>query len=140
MGCDIHIWAERKTANGYEALVDEEFSEGNAPFNWRSYGLFGLLADVRNYSNVPPIAEIRGWPTDASQAAQANYDAWYCDAHSPSWLTIEDIENVDYDATFYDERDDRLTTIRDFLWAGFFDDIAKLKAINADRVVFFFDC
>jgi hypothetical protein len=35
-------------------------AEGEGPFAWRSYAVFGFLADVRNYSHSPVIAQPRG--------------------------------------------------------------------------------
>ena len=57
MGCDIHSYAERKTSKGYEII------DGLHPLDWRSYGLFGFLAGVRNYSAVTPIVPRRGYRT-----------------------------------------------------------------------------
>ena len=153
MGCDIHIWAERKTPNGYE-VVTADFAEGSAPFDWRSYGMFGFLADVRNYSDVPPISEQRGMPDDASAEAKDGSD--WC--HSHSWLSVAELAAFDYDQPVEDRRVSRqiapnmwsggctaehgggeMTTYREFLGEAFFDDLAKLVACGADRIVFGFD-
>ncbi len=158
MGCDIHIWAERKTANGYEAVTDVLFAEGSAPFDWRAYGMYGFLADVRNYSDVPPLAEQRGFPNDASSVAADDYDAWFSEAHSASWLSVAELAAFDYDNPVEDRRitvqlaenmwsgggtadpgDGEITTWREFLGGQFMADLAKLQECGADRVVFWFD-
>lgn len=159
MGCDIHIWAERKTANGFETVKGVEFSEGaSAPFYWRAYGMYGFLADVRNYSDVPPIAECRGFPDDASGIVSGNYRDWDLDAHSPSWLSVAELAAFDYDRPIEDRRvgrqlapnlysgactaepgEGRMTTYREFLGDAYFEDLEKLKSCGATRVVFWFD-
>lgn len=77
------------------------------PFDWRSYGRFGFLADVRNYSDVDPITEPRGFPADASPEVRADYDGWGVDAHTPSWLTLEELSAYDYDQEIEDRRHTR---------------------------------
>lgn len=153
MGCDIHSHAERKNERGeWEKIADIE------PFNWRSYGMFGFLAGVRNYSDVPPLAEQRGMPADASRDVAENYDGWGSDAHSASWLTVAELLAFNYDAPCEDRRVTRQvgpnhynggctcnpgegeqTTFREFLGDGFFEELRKLQAAGAERVVFWFD-
>ncbi len=158
MGCDIHSMAERKSATGYEAITDVPFEEGyRTPFDWRSYGMFGFLADVRNYSDVPPIAARRGWPANASDGAQEEFDTWRGDAHSPSWIGVDELIAFNYDQPVEDRRvtrrtawgldggctaepgDGQMTTYREFLGPQFFRDLDRLKEADASRVVFFFD-
>lgn len=165
MGCDIHITAERKVGDKYEAVTESVFpyEYGNdgfisAPFDWRSYGMFGFLADVRNYAAAPPIAPPRGWPDDASKGANEEYEQWSGDAHTPSWLSVAELSAFDYDQPVEDRRVrvqlgpntwsgagtaepgyGTSTTWREFLGAGYFRDLDILQKIDADRVVFFFD-
>jgi hypothetical protein len=154
MGCDIHILAERKSDAGYEAVTDIQFSEGTtAPFDWRSYGMYGFLAGVRNYSAVPPIAERRGLPSDASADVREGYEGWGSDAHSVSWLSVEELAAFDYAKPMEDRRvtidndggrtappgGGSMTTYHDFLGDQFFDDLKKLQEAGVDRVVFWFD-
>lgn len=146
MGCDIHIIAQRREAEEWKTL-------DSAPFGWRSYGMFGFLADVRNYSAVPPIAAQRGLPEDFDPEAHDVGD------HSYSWLTVEELLAFDYDQPLEDRRVTRqtstgiwngghtaepgggeMTTFRAFLGQCFFDDLEQLKAIGAGRIVFGFDC
>lgn len=154
MGCDIHSYAERKAGDKYEFIADQKFADGySTPFDWRAYGMFAFLAGVRNYSDLTPIAEQRGWPADASAAAQEDFETWGPDAHSPSWLSVEELAAFDYEQPMEDRRVMRggnggctakagggqMTTFREFLGEQFFEDLAKLKDAGADRVVFFFD-
>jgi hypothetical protein len=152
MGCDIHAFVERKIGDIYEYI------DGFEPFKWRSYGTFGFLADVRNYSDVTPISARRGVPDDASDHVKSKIFDWSSDGHSHSWISVKELDEFDYDQPMEDRRVTRqlasnlwfgaetsrpgggeMTTYRDFLGESFFDDIAELHILGADRVVFFFD-
>lgn len=162
MGCDIHSFAERKVGDRWELITERFFDVDDfataEPFGWRSYGTFGFLADVRNYSDVTPIAERRGWPQDASAAAAEEHKRWAGDAHSASWLTVEELRTFNYDQPMEDRRVSRqigenmwsggctaepgcgtVTTYRDFLGDAFFRDLEILNEVGADRILFFFD-
>lgn len=152
MGCDIHCHAEQRDGNRWTRLRIPE------PFDWRSYGLFGFLAGVRNYSEVPVLRLARGFPKDASGPVYDDYTEWAGDAHTPSWLTLKELSDFDYDATFEDRRVTRQvaanawdggctaepgggeqTTYRKFLGPKFFTELERLKEAGADRIVFWFD-
>lgn len=152
MGCDIHTFVERKVGDAYEYI------DGIEPFDWRDYGMYGFLAGVRNYSDITPIAEQRGVPSDASKEVKAQVFNWSSDGHSHSWLSLKELDEFDYDQPMEDRRVTRqlahnlwsgaqtseagggeMTTYRDFLGEGFFDDLAKLHRLGAERVIFFFD-
>jgi hypothetical protein len=153
MGCDIHSNAERRNTEGEWEDMPEL-----SPFDWRSYGLYAFLADVRNYSKVTPISPRRGIPNDASASVKASYEAWDLDAHSASWLSIAELDAFNYDAATEDRRvgkqvtpnfydgswtapagEGRATTYREFLGEDYFDELARLKAAGAERIVFWFD-
>jgi hypothetical protein len=146
MGCDIHSYAEKKNdCGGYEML---DFR----PFDWRSYGMFGFLADVRNYSAVTPLSAPRGMLSEVSADVLEQYD--YGDGHSHSWLSVQELAAFDYDAQMEDRRvmnngnggctcepgEGETMTYRVFLGQQFFDDLKTLQEMGADRVVFWFDC
>ncbi len=63
-----HCYAEKKEGAGWTSI------SGLHPFDWRSYGMYGFLADVRNWSVVPPIAAQRGFPSDASLEVREEKD------------------------------------------------------------------
>lgn len=146
MGCDIHSYAEKKIHEKWECL-------GYSPFDWRAYGMYAFLAGVRNYSAITPIAEPRGIPEERSERVSKQYKIWDCDAHSASWLSVEELEKFDYDQIIEDRRcmrnnnggstceigEGQKMTYRAFLGEGFFMAIAELKEIGADRIVFWFD-
>lgn len=107
MGCDIHMMAERKTIQGWQAIG--EWSERyGIPWPWepydnRNYRVFGLLANVRNGYGVAgiemgdavvPIAEPRGLPEDADPRTIA----WVSELadHSFSHVSLDEILAVDW--------------------------------------------
>ena len=147
MGCDIHVQAERKV-NGKWQEVPGNF------FDWRGYNVFAFLAGVRNYSAITPIAELRGLPDDA---LDLDYGARGGD-HSYSWLSLEELLAFNYDAQTEDRRVSKVMpggwinggataelgggetmTYREYLREGFFEELEKLKAAGAERIVFGFD-
>ena len=170
MGCDIHsvaidaegkpinggLWADGKTRNPDHEWLDDE----GEPFGWRNYGVFGFLANVRNYSGVRPLDEPRGKPDDLKYDDDA--DVWLGD-HSFSWFSIDELEAFNYDAMMVARRVTehffradgsyggsnggctaapnvgKAMTWREFLGDDFFYDLAELRRIGADRVVFGFD-
>lgn len=153
MGCDIHVYAEKRNESG-----DFEDIEGISVFDSRSYGVFGFLADVRNYSSIPAISLPRGIPDDASSETKDSYQSWSCDAHSASWLSVKELSEFDYDAMCEDRRctvqlspncwsgggtcesgSGQPQTFRKFLGESFMQDIEILKESGAERIVFWFD-
>lgn len=155
MGCDIHTYVERRDEGGTWLRVDWPGAD-DGPFDWRSYNVFGFLADVRNYSVVPPLAAPRGLPEDASTEVCREWDHWESDGFSCSWFTVAELATFDYDAEFEDRRvtingnggrtaepgSGQITTYREFLGPSFFRDLAVLRDLDvtrATRVVFWFD-
>lgn len=152
MGCDIHTVVERKVDGKYEAIP------GFEPFDWRSYFMYGFLADVRNYSDVPPLAKPRGLPDDVSEEVRELVDVWGMDGHSHSWLSVAELLDFRYDERVEDRRvtvqtgpnswdggataapgGGALTTWREALGTKYFEDLSRLSDEGAERVVFWFD-
>jgi hypothetical protein len=145
VGCDIHTTAQRLEGGKYIDI------SGLRPFDNRDYGVFGFLANVRNYSHVPPLAAPRGYPEDY----RVELD-W--DKHSASWLLVSELTIFDYDRTFEDRRcmkqtgpnswdgsadagegNGKIVTYREFLGPSFFKDLAELVREGAQRIVFDFN-
>ena len=159
MGCDIHTFVERRQPGGHWERVSVDMGRDryeNDPFGWRSYGMFGFLAGVRNYSAVPPISASRGLPKDTSVGVLVEWDKWGMYAHSASWLTLAELLAFDYEAEFEDRRVTRgidggaranpgegtLTTFREFLGEELFSDLGRLETLGDPkdtRIVFWFD-
>lgn len=161
MGCDIHSKVQVRNDGVWKTVEERLFpmafewdghTHTNEPFDWRSYGMFGFLADVRNYSHVPPISQPRGLPPEAG-----SNDYYEFGDHSFSWLGLDELLAFDYDATFEDRRCMRdgdgaadsgvgngvQTTFREFLGPHFFRDIEIMRGLASSpddvRIVFGFD-
>jgi len=106
MGCDIHLFTERKRninneekwvnvdnwkLNPYYDKNDEEEREYelNSAYGNRNYTLFSLLADVRNYDDNKIISEPKGFPEDASEIVKKHNEYWEGDGHSHSFFYNE---------------------------------------------------
>ena len=153
MGCDIHSHVEVRREGQWDATDD-------LAFDGRDYGLFGFLADVRNYSHSPVIAEPRGLPDDVDLEADER-EFYVGDGHSASWLLLSELLAYDYEQVFWDRRITREVspghfdgaalalegegehvTLRAFLGEWFFrrlDELALLGAPEDIRIVFWFD-
>lgn len=171
MGCDIHSRVQIQQKDGtwktvvarifptsYALLFDEgvELNEPTSePFDWRSYGMFAFLADVRNYSHVPPISQPRGLPKDLGVTDPNQLEDYFGD-HSFSWLSLDELLAFNYDQTFENRRTMRdgngaadagsgngiKTTFREFLGPLFFRDLDIIRQVAREekaRIVFGFD-
>lgn len=162
MGCDIHIHGEKRDGDRWVHVKLPDIKHGrweDKAFGARQYGKFGFMADVRNYSAVEPICPPNGLPDDASPETKAEYEDWSGDAHTPSWLTIAQMEAFDYERTTEDRRYTRKeangvfnggatcepgkgesTTVRKFLESSdYFESLAAVKEAGIERIVFWFD-
>jgi hypothetical protein len=123
MGCDIHLYVEKKDETGKWISADkwtpdpcvEEDEEPRMWVHWddrfyrnRNYDLFTILADVRNRrgfagcvtgTGFNPISVPRGIPEDASPEVKRESDHWDGDGHSHSWLTIAELKAYDWTQT-----------------------------------------
>ena len=111
MGCDIHMHIEYfdncykdKTKpikkwrcadwfklNEYYGKKGELKYKQVPLYEDRNYKLFALLADVRNDNNIEPISEPRGIPFNVSDEVLKDYNEWGDDAHSASYLTLQEL-------------------------------------------------
>jgi len=117
MGCDIHLYIEEKTADGWKIVpapntggygsehpwrdglddqVDEDLREWYAD---RNYSVFGALAGVRGA--VTPISGPRGFPSDISQEVADEAASWGPDWHSKSWLTPKELLAYNWNTADY---------------------------------------
>lgn len=125
MGCDIHFFVEVRLPNGPWQFFREQLRackninhntecywcngtgwECKQLYSGRDYQLFAVLAGVRNYMGIMPIAQPRGVPTDLD--ARTSWEMDMAD-HSCSWFTLKELIAVDWDreftVTFDDEYD-----------------------------------
>jgi hypothetical protein len=161
MGCDIHIIYEAKTKTGEFISLPRAVKEGQSeqsvpslpreegdlgyaswPFNWRWYGMFGFLAGVRNYSEVPRMPWWdRGLPADASEHAKNALGEDDYDIHSRSYIDIAELELFDYEQQFVNKRRaaSPAESYRELLGPNFFKSIEICKNAGVERIVFGFD-
>lgn len=116
MGTDIDLYVEKKNADGKWEIMfpDPEFmlvlhpgpqdrppyGPGNLPgwawYSGRNYDLFGLLADVRNRSDIESPWAGRGIPKDSDISERfGKRDMAFYDGHSHSHVTLQEL--LDYD-------------------------------------------
>lgn len=86
MGCDIHIAVEVKDGGRWRMLDMPEI------YNGRNYGLFAILAGVRNCHDIKPIDGPRGFPVDADCRTVAWHDM--ASDHSRSYLTLQELRDA----------------------------------------------
>jgi len=156
MGCDIHICLERKNPTG--EWVHVPLPADDLRLENRVYAWFEFLADVRNYGAIPPISEPRGIPEDAAPETREAHERWGVDAHSASWLSLNELVHFDYDRNTEDRRvtrrlpsgvldggctcdpgEGQRMTFRDYLGPDFFTALRQLDELGAQRIVFWFD-
>ena len=113
MGCDIHLYVEKKIGKDWEIqgeLVRDTDGwlnyKGPSFYDGRSYNTFAILANVRNGRGFAgcktgegfvPISEPRGVPDDASEEFKSFVALWGMDGHSHSYHTLRQL--LDYDWT-----------------------------------------
>lgn len=123
MGSDIHAFVEvRKfpygdkerekgvwiSADKWTVNPDHIFDPINYPkrfhvdskdaiYSKRDYNLFNILADVRPDGKVEPISSPKGLPMDLSEEVQLEADYWGEDAHSHSYLSLEEFLQYNWD-------------------------------------------
>jgi hypothetical protein len=68
-------------------------------YDGRNYQLFAILAGVRDYGKVVPIAKPRGVPEDLSAEVREDVDGYGPDAHGASWYTLKELLDWNWEAT-----------------------------------------
>lgn len=71
--------------------------------DYQSYNLYGWLADVRNYAQVPVLAQPRGLPEDALPETREYFEPgrghW-----GLTWYTVEELLDFDWNQPFENRR------------------------------------
>lgn len=104
MGCDIHIYKEKLQNNKWVTadhwILNTEYdnecywdlNNDHEHLGSRHYGAFAIMAGVR--SDVGYELEPKGFPEDAADETKREYERWDCDAHTPSYLTISELRDL----------------------------------------------
>jgi len=110
MGCDIHLFVERREGDKWVSCDRWEQEDGwysvtNSFYYERNYDLFAILANVRNgrgFAGVKTgegfasISEPRGVPADAAPEFLRVVEQWGVDGHSHSYLTVAELMAFDW--------------------------------------------
>lgn len=148
MGTDIYAFVE--------ICKDDKWEYIQPCFDFRSYGIFGFLAGIRNYSQVPSIFPRKGWPKDCSQEQDIDH-------YGASFITLKELLDFDYEALVEDRRISKrmpegwingtftvepgkgeVMKWKDFLGENFMNEIKEIAKLDPNpeniRIVFDFDC
>lgn len=137
MGCDIHLFVEKRNGSSQWEAAESWVPDENEPsrltvphkqrfFDDRNYSLFAILADVRNgygFAGVDtgdgfvPIAEPRGLPNDVTVEVKGESDSWDVDGHSHSYFTVAEL--LAYDWTRATKRRGVLELIEYVKWSRY---------------------
>lgn len=162
MGCDIHNHVEVKINGIWEYDTLNNFSKydyasntyiknsTSVPFGWRSYSMFSLLGEVRNYIGIIGISNNTGLPSDVSDDVKQESIDEYGDAHSHNYLTLRELIEFDYDKSYLNNNyvegelitENDIYIPRDLLNELFFIQLEELKELGEPddvRIVFWFD-
>ena len=126
MGCDIHIFLERRVENRW--IMVNEINEPQTTS--RNYQRFAALAGVRGDGPKP-----RGIPDDVSESVKLHISDWGGDGHSHSCLGIMEATRI-FAST--DDSVPRWVNNEEFMVYHFFGSRAANDPAN-HRIVFFFD-
>ena len=103
MGCDIHVYIEKRIDSQFPWEADEGHSasieEAGTPDEHtyvnsvsaagRNYNLFAILANVRGCGL---LYDVRGLPTDVSPLIKQAYNQWGVDGHTHSYLSLDEFK------------------------------------------------
>lgn len=109
MGCDIHLFTERKRSiDKIEKWVNIDYFKLNPYYGIdkyesqlevvelygsRNYRLFSILANVRNYHDNKFISLPKGFPEDSSEFVKSEKERWDGDGHSHSYFTLKELKD-----------------------------------------------
>lgn len=140
MGCDIHIVLERRIDGAWIGLHDFPYFTGRSTdpedaqywpgpeATQRCYERFSRLAGVRRPGPAP-----RGIPDDASQLARLRLSEWKGDAHSVSWMSLEEALPIFIETADFREDSIEAKFPASFIFGEAADEIGK------HRIIFWFD-
>jgi len=130
-------WIDNKDYDPEEDNRVKIINRSERFYSGRNYTLFGILAGVRWTPKNGPISKPKGFPSDACIENKFEYKSWGRDAHSASYFTLRELNDVDWTKYWseYDECDLDL--------ASFMKTIERMKDLDPNpdnvRCVFWFD-
>ena len=174
----MSYFVERRTEDGWEGVAPAEWGATEWSVNaWegpsfpiahshRNYGLFGILADVRNYSGFTPIKPWEKWPDDHTRKRRPSCfsdelgDGW--ERGISTWYYAQELLDFDWDTPALNRRNDghdppnwgtgpytapegqgEPTTYREEVGESFLAEVAAIRALHPDplgvRILMGFD-
>ena len=102
MGCDIHVYAEKKVEGVWvtaDEWVTDEDGWVHVPYDKRiyserNYNLFGVLCDGIRGRSYSFSVERKGIPKDACDEYLEEVRRWGGDDHSHSWLSLTELKSL----------------------------------------------
>jgi len=110
MGTYIKLYAEKKVDGVWMHAQDNDLvSDGEdrtIPNEKQLYGIqdyefFAILAGVRNFHGVTPLAQPRGLPSDLSEFIKAESEIFPEDSFCYSHFTFRELQEFDWEGTTY---------------------------------------
>lgn len=154
MGCDIHLYVEKKEygygedSNKFVWISLDKWTEQGEYDNIyldvhykdrlyrdRNYNLFCALsgATSHRFNNAPNFMPAKGIPNDCSKLISNAIKHWEGDGHSHSYLTLKELREFDWSSYGNTCDEFRLDTLQKL-------GILKESMTDEDiRIVFFFD-
>jgi hypothetical protein len=130
MGCDIHLFVERKHKDKWVMSHEVE-----GPGSARNYHRFAALAGVRFDGPAP-----RGMPADPSESVLYHADEWTGDAHSHGWFSLAEAIPIFVATEVTDTSEEDRAYAAKWPESYYFNILDFDPADMADwRVVFWFD-
>jgi len=151
---DIHIFVEKKVKGRWvpaEAMMKDEGGKLDVPYpqkiyTGRDYELFGFLTGGQVRTDIGVYAgRLKGFPKDASKQVKKIYGAWGVDGHTPNYITLKELNQVDWNRKITDN-DGKQIALKDRFDHFFYDvmmrmDFYDIRVHNPAhiRLVFWFD-
>ena len=136
MGCDIHMYIERRICAGVGKWCMCEAVSFPNPAIRRDYVFFAALAGVRGEGPEP-----KGLPADASDSVGMFADDFASDGHSHSWESLKDFVNLH--SFIHADEYKKVRSLNDkikYLFPGVKAHCRlQLEDVDMFRVVFWFD-
>lgn len=146
MGCDIHVYIERKIEDQdkWENVSLYRVRDNNIevvdPYDGRNYELFSILAGVRGWQE--PLIDPRGFPGGMNTKTVREVERWDGDYHTPTWYDLFELnmfaekykDNEDYQSFIFFV--DCINTYVEYAMFFYWRDLVKP---NQYRVIMFFD-
>lgn len=147
MGCDISSCIEYYDKESMKWIMIQDIPslyDGISPFLYRNYQLFAFLGyDGRTYFDIPKCdsCELDIVEDNISEGAWCRFYHWKRFAHNVRCVTLEELNNFNYDQEIRRENSDKKFNLRELLEEDYFDSLKIMNELDKPkiRVVYWFD-